>query len=167
MRSKRLDRHGALLLTLALLGSALAVTYGEWAAAATPAKAQGAVEPGWQKVIARKGGCVMYVPPDWKLDPVLKGAAGLNDNSASAVVSLADAVSTLAEVKPVMQNNFEPTKTFEDGPHRLWYQYSTGSRLNFYVGVPVKGGICGAQIGFKPGKESIANKIAASVGAGS
>lgn len=150
MSNTRLQMRGIAFMALAVLYASQAMT-----------------EPGWQKVVARKGGCLMYVPADWKVDPVAKGAASLSDSSASAVVSLADAVSTLAEVKPVMENNFEPTRTFEDSPHRLWYEYTTGARRNFYVGVPVKGGICGAQISFKPGKEAIANKIAASVGAGS
>jgi hypothetical protein len=126
-----------------------------------------APEPGWQKVIARKGGCMMYVPADWKVDALIKGSAGAADQSASAVVSLADATSTLAQVKPVIQGIYKPTKTFEDSTQRLWYEYQANNRPSWYVGVPVKGGICGAQIVFKPGKEAIANKIAASVGAGS
>jgi hypothetical protein len=154
MNKCRLDLHRTLLATLPLLGSMAATV----TAADAPA--------GWQKVLARKGGCAMSVPADWKVDTLLKGSAGLDDQSASAVVSLADSVSTLAEVKPVMEGNFKPTKTFEDSPQRLFYQYLVGGRTAFYVGVPVKGGICGAQISFKPGKEAIANKIAASVGAG-
>lgn len=145
----------------------LATTYAGPAAADTAAKSQASTEQGWKKVVARKGGCVIYVPPDWTIDPVLKGSAGLDDNSASAVVSLADSISSLADVKPIIQANYKPTKTFEDSPHRLWYEYTMNARSNFYVGVPVKGGICGAQITFKPGKEAIANKIAASIGAGS
>ncbi len=133
----------------------------------TAAANAGAPDPGWQKVTARKSGCVMYVPADWTVDPVIKGSAGLADRSASAVVSLTDAASTLAEVKPVMQGMYKPTKTFEDSTHRLWYEYQANQQTSWYVGVPVKGGICGAQIAFKPGKEAIANKIAASVGAGS
>ena len=150
MKTRRLGQHGSLWVTLsslAFMSTAVA-------------------EPGWQKVVARKGGCVMSVPAGWKVDPLLKGSAGLDDQSASAVVSLADSVTTLAEVKPVMEGNFKPTKTFEDSPHRLFYQYVAGGRTVFYVGVPVKGGICGAQISFKPGKEDVANRIAASVGAG-
>lgn len=148
--------------------SAAWVVMGSAADAADPsAKSAAAVPPVWQKVVARKGGCLMYVPPDWTVNPALKGTAGMSDNSASAVISLADSASTLAQVKPVMQGNYPPTRTFEDTAHRLWYQYGTGARASFYVGVPVKGGICGAQITFKPGQEAIANRIAASVGPGS
>jgi hypothetical protein len=161
---KRFNMHRALWLTWVLPAVWLVATYGESAAADTGAKSQASPEPGWKKVVARKGGCLIYVPADWKIDPVLKGSAGLDDNSASAVVSLADSVSSLADVKPIMEGNYKPTKTFEDSPHRLWYQYDMNARTNFYVGVPVKGGICGAQITFKPGKEAIANKIAASIG---
>ena len=138
----------------------MSVLLGDAAVATAP-------EPGWQKVVARKGGCMMYVPADWKLDPFIKGSAAAADQSASAVVSLADSAGTLAEVKPVIQGIYKPTKTFEDSMHRLWYEYLATNKPNWYVGVPVKGGICGAQIAFKPGKEAIANKIAASVGAGS
>jgi len=155
MNGSRLDMQKVLLATLSMVGFMAAT-----AAPNAPA------EPGWQKVVARKGGCAMYVPADWKVDTLLKGSAGLDDQSASAVISLADSVTTLAEVKPVMEGNFKPTKTFEDSPHRLFYQYLVGGRTMLYVGVPVKGGICGAQISFKPGKEAVANKVAASVGAG-
>jgi len=148
---------------VAVLGFLAAVSGGALAAdtaARSPAPA------GWQKVLARKGGCAMSVPADWKVDPLIKGSAGLVDNSASAVVSLADSVNTLAEVKPVMQGMFKPTKTFEDSAHRLWYEYQNAGGPHWYVGVPVKGGICGAQISFKPGKEDVAKKVAASVGPG-
>ena len=149
---------------VAVLGFLAAVSGGALAAdtaARSPAPA------GWQKVLARKGGCAMSVPADWKVDPLIKGSAGLVDNSASAVVSLADSVNTLAEVKPVMQGMFKPTKTFEDSAHRLWYEYQNAGGPHWYVGVPVKGGICGAQISFKPGKEEdVAKKVAASVGPG-
>ena len=156
MNRNRLELHRTWLAVLSLVGFM----------GATIAVADASAEAGWKKVVARKGGCAMYVPADWKVDALLKGSAGLDDQSASAVVSLADGVSSLTEVKPVMEGNFKPTKTFEDSPRRLFYQYGVGGRLSFYVGVPVKGGICGAQISFKPGKEAIANKIAASVGAG-
>jgi hypothetical protein len=65
-----------------------------------------------------------------------------------------------------LQNLYKPTKTFEDSAHRLWYQYELNQRTGWYIGVPVTGGVCGAQISFKPGKEpAVANKIAASVAA--
>ncbi len=162
MHFKRLDLQRALLATLSLLVSAATAV----SVADTPTRSPTAAEPGWQRVVARKGGCVMYVPADWKVDPVVKAAAGLADRSASAVISLADSVSTLAAVKPVMESNFKPDKTFEDSAQRLWYEYRLNARINFYVGVPVKGGVCGAQISFKPEKEAIGKKIAASVGAG-
>ena len=152
---------------LALLGGSLGLTCGNLAAADAPAKPQSAALAGWQKVVARKGGCIMYVPADWKVDSLVKGSAGLDDNSVSAVVSFTDGMSTLAEVKPVMQGMFKPTKTFEDSAQRLWYQYTNAGRTGYYVGLPVKGGICGAQISFKPGKETIADKVAASIAAGS
>jgi hypothetical protein len=150
---------------VAVLGF-LAATSGAAMAAAAHAKSPAASEAGWQKVLARKGGCAMSVPADWKVDPLIKGSAGLPDNSASAVVSLADSVSTLAEVKPVMEGMFKPTKTFDDSAHRLWYEYQNAGAPHWYVGVPVKGGICGAQISFKAGKEDVARKVAASVGPG-
>jgi hypothetical protein len=149
-------------LPLCVLASGL--TCGGAAAADPPPKALSTA--GWQKVAARKGGCFMSVPQDWKVSPILKGAAE-SDDHASAVVSLADSTTTLAEVKPVIQGMYKPTKTFEDGAQRLWYAYEINGRTGWYVGVPVKGGICGAQITFKPGSEALATQIAKSVGAGS
>ncbi len=165
MTTMRLDLFATSLTVMAVLGL-LAAASGSARAADTIARSQAPAEAGWQKVLARKGGCAMSVPADWKVDPLIKGSAGRADNSASAVVSLADSVSTLAEVKPVMERMFKPTKTFEDSAHRLWYEYQNAGAPHWYVGVPVKGGICGAQISFKAGQEDVAKKVAASVGPG-
>jgi hypothetical protein len=130
------------------------------------ASAGTAADAGWQKVLARKGGCVMYVPPDWSIDPIVKGSTESPDHTITAVISMTNSVSTLAEVKPVMQTMYKPTKTFEDSTHRLWYQYEFNQRTGWYIGVPTQGGVCGAQISFKPGKDpAAANKIAASIAA--
>ena len=141
------------------------LTWGGVAGAESPSKAPGTA--GWQRVAARKGGCFMSVPASWKVSPILKGAAGPDDNSASAVVNLADVATSLTEVKPVIQGMYKPTRTFEDTAQRLWYAYEINGRVGWYVGVPVKGGICGAQITFKRGAEALATQIAHSVGAGS
>ncbi len=153
-----MKRHALWLLALGL-------AYGGVAGADSPSAAQSTA--GWQKIAARKSGCFMSVPPGWKVNPVLKGAAAPADNSASAVVSLADAASSLTEVKPVVQGMYKPTQTFEDTGQRLWYAYEINGRTGWYVGVPVKGGICAAQITFKSGGEALATQIARSVGAGS
>lgn len=159
MTKKHLELLETAFPVAAILGLLAAMSGGARAAdPPTPA--------GWQKVLARKGGCAMSVPADWKIDSLIKGSAAMADDTASAVVSLADSVSTLADVKPVMQRMFKPTKTFEDSAHRLWYEYQNAGAPHWYVGVPVRGGICGAQISFKAGKEDVAKKVAASVGPG-
>ncbi len=136
------------------------------ASSATPAAAPPVA--GWQKVTARKGGCAMYIPGDWKISALLKGSAASADGSASAVVDRTDAASTLAEVKPVMEGMYKPVKIFEDTAQRLWYSYELNNKIHWYVGMPVKGGICGAQITVgKPDQEAVAKKIALSVAADS
>ncbi|HEY4212474.1 MAG TPA: hypothetical protein VGM84_13425 [Steroidobacteraceae bacterium] len=121
---------------------------------------------GWQKVLARKGGCSLYVPADWKVGAVLKSSAASPDGTASAVVDRTDVATTLAEVKPVIQGMYKPVKTFEDSSQRLWYSYELNNKTQWYVGVPVKGGICGAQLTVgKPDQDATAKKIAMSVAA--
>ena len=139
-------------VTLALAGAAAN------AGAAAP-------EAGWQRVAALKGHCEMYVPGDWKADELIKSSVHSADHSMSAVVSSNQAFSATAELKPVIQRMFPPSKTFEDSAHRLWYQYTNaGSGNNWYVAVPGAGGSCTMQVTYKSAaEEAVARKIALSL----
>jgi len=124
--------------------------------------------PAAQHLVPKKGHCQMTVPAGWKVDALIKSSASAPDHSASAVVSFSDRLTTLADVKPIVQSTLQPVKTLESSPQRLWYQYRTSHAqgTGWYVGVVVKGGICGAQIAFKhAAQEAMAKQIALSVSA--
>lgn len=125
-----------------------------------------AADAGGRHIVSHKGDCQLTVPNDWKVDTVLKGSASAPGDTASAVISSDEDYKALAEIKPIIQLSLIPVKTIEDSPQRLWYQYKTdGQGTGWYVGVPGKGVICGAQIGFKhPAMADLAKKIALSVG---
>jgi hypothetical protein len=124
-------------------------------------------EPGWLKVASTQSeGCVMYVPPDWKITEFSKSTADSPDYSSRALVGLSVTAHSVAEVKKMLEVTYKPTKVFEDTPQRLFYQYEHDQRHNYYMGVLVPGGVCGAQITFKTAaQQAVARKIAMSVGA--
>ena len=129
------------------------------------ASAHAAAPSGWQRVLSHKGTCTMSVPTDWKANPMLKSDVATADASAGAVIHTDADVTTLAELKPLLLQSMKPTKTFEDSPQRWWFQYQGGGGTSWYVGVPGKHGVCGAQIGFKhAAMTDTAKKIALSVG---
>ena len=115
---------------------------------------------------ANEGTCVMSVPADWKANPMLKSDVSTADASAGAVIHTDAGVTTLAGIKPLLLQSLKPVKTFEDSSQRWWFQYRNGSgTTSWYVGVPGKHGVCGAQIGFKQAAMTdTARKIALSVG---
>ncbi len=66
----------------------------------------------------------------------------------------------------VIEGMYKPVKTFEDSSQRLWYSYELNGKTHWYVGVPVKGGICGAQLTVgKADQDATAKTIAMSVAA--
>jgi hypothetical protein len=72
------------------------------------------------------------------------------------------------DAKGVMQQAFKPVKVLEDSANRFWYEYvppnnSNGKTRAWYVGIPLKGNVCGAQITMKDGNEALAKTIAMSV----
>lgn len=121
---------------------------------------------GEQHIRSHEGHCQVTVPADWKQDAMLKSSASAPGNAASVVITSTEGFATLADAKPIIQSSLIPVKTLEDSAHRLWYQYQgTGHGTGWYVGVPGKGVICGAQIGFQNAAQAeLARKIALSVG---
>lgn len=121
---------------------------------------------GEQHIHSHKGTCQVTVPSNWKQGTLLKSRASAPDDEASVVVTSTEGFATLAEIKPIIQSSLIPVKTLEDSAQRLWYQYKRDDEgTGWYVGVPGKGAICGAQIGFKSAAQAdLARKIALSVG---
>jgi hypothetical protein len=121
-----------------------------------------------QVVVDRKNACQVTVPGDWKADALIKGSASSADNSESIVLSSTSAGQSLNDAKGVMQTMYKPVKVLEDSANRFWYEYvppnnTNGKTRAWYVGIPVKGNVCGAQITMKDGNEAVAKTIAASV----
>ncbi len=121
-----------------------------------------------QVVVDRKGACQVTVPGDWKVDSLLKGSAGSADNAESIVLSSTSNGQSLNDAKGVMQQMFKPVKILEDSASRFWYEYvppnnASGKARAWYVGIPLKGNVCGAQITMKDGNEAAAKTIAMSV----
>jgi hypothetical protein len=125
-----------------------------------------AAAAGTQRIVSHAGTCEMTVPGNWKVDSLIKSSASSPDESMSAVVSTARGMHATSEVKPIIESTFKPVQTFEDSPQRLWFAYEAGSGEAgaWYVGVPGKAGVCGAQIGFKHAAQAaLAKQIALSV----
>jgi hypothetical protein len=121
-----------------------------------------------QVVVDRKNACQMSVPAEWKLDTVLKGSASSADNMDSVVLSSTNRGQSLTDAKAVMQQMSKPVQVLEDSAQRFWYEYvppnnQNGKTRAWYVGIPVKGNVCGAQITMKDGNEAAAKSIAMSV----
>jgi hypothetical protein len=72
-----------------------------------------------------------------------------------------------------MEQTYLPTKVIEDSKSRLWYAYKNARaaedspEMNWYVGIPSKGNVCGVQINFKdPSAEPVMKQIAESLAPG-
>lgn len=120
---------------------------------------------GEQHIHSHKGTCQVTVPSDWKQNSMLKSMASAPGKAVTVVVTSSEGFTALADVKPIIQSSLVPVKTIEDTSQRLWYQYKgDGKGIGWYVGVPGKGVICGAQISFKNAAQAdLARKIALSV----
>lgn len=121
-----------------------------------------------QIVVDRKNACQMTVPGDWKIATMLKGSASSPDNMDSVIMSSTSQGQSLNDAKGVMQQMYKPVKVLEDSAQRFWYEYTPPNNQNgktraWYVGIPVKGNVCGAQITMKDGNETMAKRIAMSV----
>lgn len=121
---------------------------------------------GTQRILSHAGTCEMTVPASWKVGKWIKSSADSADGSMSAVISTARGTYAMSAVKPIIESTFKPVQTFEDSPQRLWYAYAgnLGQVGAWYVGVPGKAGVCGAQIAFKHASDAaLAKQIALSV----
>lgn len=121
---------------------------------------------GSQRILSHAGTCEMTVPAGWKTDKWIKSSASSADGSMSAVISTARGTYAMSAVKPIIESTFKPVQTFEDSAQRLWYAYAgnQGQAGAWYVGVPGKAGVCGAQIAFStPAQAALAKQIALSV----
>lgn len=122
---------------------------------------------GSQRILSHAGTCEMTVPAGWTTDKLLKSLATSPDGTMSALISTAHGSTALSEVKPIMTASFPPTQTFEDSAQRLWFAYKGDGgerKVGWYVGVPGKAGVCGAQIAFNTAAQAaIAKQIALSV----
>lgn len=121
-----------------------------------------------QIVVDRKNACQMSVPADWKIDAFIKSSASSPDKMESAIVSSTNRGQSLNDAKGVMQQMYKPVKVLEDSAQRFWYEYvppnnQNGKTRAWYVGIPLKGNVCGAQITMKDGNEALAKTIAMSV----
>ena len=121
-----------------------------------------------QIVVDRKNACQMSVPADWKASSILKGSASSPDKMDSVIMSSTSQGQSLNDAKTVMQGIYKPVKVLEDSAQRFWYEYVVPNNQNgktraWYVGIPVKGNVCGAQITMKDGNEAAAKNIAMSL----
>lgn len=130
-----------------------------------------AAPDGWKILVDRTKTCQISVPSDWTVDKFSPSAASAPDNKSSVIMH-ASATQTLAGVKTTMESVYPPTKIIEDSPNRLWYAYKAASSAvdspgaSWYVGIPVKGSVCGAQLDFKIGSlEPMMKQMAESMSA--
>jgi hypothetical protein len=130
-------------------------------AATTPA--------GWKVLIDKTKNCQIAVPPDWVVSQYSPSMADSPDKKANIIMHGTNQGQTLEMAKQVMESTNPPTKVIEDTKDRLWYEYTTSSGnknippMNWYVGIPVKGNVCGVQISFGPGMEPVMKQIAESL----
>lgn len=121
-----------------------------------------------QTLVDRKNACQVMIPADWKADSLIKGSASSADNTESIVLSSTSAGQSLNDAKGVMQQMYKPVKVLEDSANRFWYEYvppnnTNGKTRAWYVGIALKGNVCGAQITMKDGNEAVAKTLAMSV----
>ena len=141
------------------IGIALLLSIATAAMATTPA--------GWKVVTDRRQTCQYAVPADWSQDRLVSSSSVSPDKKSKVVIH--GTQESLADTKKDLQQTITPEKTIEDSGKRFWFTFKsvTGAEgTNWYVGVPVSGGTCAAQISFKDaGAESTMKQIVETVGA--
>lgn len=105
------------------------------------------------------------MPANWTLDKWDSSNADAQDKSISAGIDSSRPHVTLAQIKPIVQQNRPSEKTFEDSPQRLSYQSERDSfGIHWYVGVPRTAGVCSGTLIFKRAPDAgLARQIALSV----
>jgi hypothetical protein len=126
---------------------------------------------GWKVLVDKTKNCQISDPGDWVVDTTSPSVAYSPDKKANVFMHGTNQGQSLDDVKPVMQAQYPPIKVMEDSKSRLFYSYKSprspdGNPDNYYVGIPVKGNVCGAQITFKNASlEPVAKQIAESLAA--
>lgn len=143
-----------------------------FAAAILASAAIAATTPsGWKVLADKTKNCQISVPPDWVVSSYSPSSADSPDKKASLTMHGTNQGQTLDDAKSVMEVQFPPIKVIEDSKSRLFYSYKSpnspdGTADNYYVGIPVKGNVCGAQVTFKNASlEPVAKQIAESLSA--
>lgn len=124
------------------------------------------VDHGSRRIVSLKGTCEVTVPAEWRVDKWISSDANAPDHSAAVVIDSDVRAASLSALKPLAQSLYRPIRVFEDGPHRLWFEYrgAADSATHWYVSVPGNAGICAAQISFqRPVQEGLARRIVMSV----
>ena len=128
------------------------------------------VPAGWKVLVDKTKNCQIAVPPDWVSSPLSPSMADSADKKSSIVMHGTNQGQTLEQAKSVMEQMFPPTKVIEDSKTRLWYAYKGANEdedspvVNWYVGIPANGNVCGVQMNFKnPSAEPVMKQIAESM----
>jgi len=129
------------------------------------ASAAGPAYAASQTLHSRRGDCRITVPANWQVGMLIKSSAKTADGSMWAVISSSAPGTDLALSKKVMEASYPPIHVYEDTARRLFYRYDADGKAGYYVGVPGKGIVCGAQITLPKGNEALARQIAMSVAA--
>jgi hypothetical protein len=163
IRGGEMMKKKAIPFFAALLVTSIAVVASTMPAATTPA--------GWKVLVDKTKNCQISVPPDWVVSTFSPSVADSADKKANLTMHSAPAQS-LDQVKTIMEGMYPPTKVIEDSKSRVWYAYKAPSvavdslQVDWYVGIPAKGNVCGAQITFKvPSMEPMMKQIAESMSA--
>jgi hypothetical protein len=146
---------GILFFAMALtVGTVLTASANLIASTVSSAMRSSAAPDGWKVLVDRTKTCQISVPSDWVVDKLSPTFANAPDAKANVIMH-ATPNQTMATVKSTMEGVFPPTKIIEDSPNRLWYAYKAASTAvdspgaSWYVGIPVKTSVCGAQLDFK------------------
>ncbi len=105
------------------------------------------VESGWRTVQDKQGLCQWDVPGGWyAIEPGNDSLIQYGQGKAAASLHH-NAMKTWDEFREHIKQNFRPTKILEDGPDRIWFQYSKGKDgIHSYVARPAATQVCAAQI---------------------
>jgi hypothetical protein len=128
--------------------------------------------PGWKLLIDKTKNCQISVPSDWVVSTFSPSVADSPDNKSDVRMEVTNLGHTLREFKVTAEQIYAPIKIFEDSKRHLWFSYKEAnppedSRIMYYfVGIPVDGNVCVAQIHFDNRRvEPVAKQITESLAA--
>jgi len=127
---------------------------------------------GWKVLGDKTQNCQISVPSDWVVSSFSPSAAESPDNKSGVRMAVTNLGHTLREFKANAEQVQAPIKIFEDSKRRLWFSYKElgapeGDRTTYYfVGIPVHGNVCAAQVSFENRRlEPVAKQVAESLAA--